>query len=339
MIIQPKISIIIPVYNVEKYLRQCLDSLVNQTLTDLQIICVDDGSTDNSLAILREYAEQDKRIEIYSKPNEGAGIARNYAYPYIKGKYTFFMDPDDWLELDGLEQVYTLAEKNSADAVCINCYMNDDVQAFNIPNQTCWISPDKRKRMWMLQFALANSWGKLYNSEFLIKNHIYFSESLRSHDHIVHWKSTLLGNTFCFYTSPIYHYRIVNNSSDNVIRYNHRCLSVIPAIQEIEEYLKEKNLYDDYITCFSPLKFQNFWFYYKNADNDTKAEFKKRFDIFTDKDWKELLKLHYPICLMGYCFFISYRYKTPVFLWVYGIVKRMYERITGKFPDDKLDNH
>ena len=126
----PKITVVIPVYNVEKYLRQCLNSVVNQTLKDLQIICVDDGSTDGSLALLREYADCDERIEVYSKPNEGAGIARNFAYPYIKGKYTFFMDPDDWLELDAFEQLFQLAEKNSADAVCINFYKNNQIHSF-----------------------------------------------------------------------------------------------------------------------------------------------------------------------------------------------------------------
>ncbi|MBQ6615925.1 MAG: glycosyltransferase family 2 protein [Thermoguttaceae bacterium] len=172
----PKITVAIPVYNVEKYLRQCLDSVVNQTLKDLQIICVDDGSTDGSLAIVQEYAERDKRIEVYSKPNEGLGITRNFVYPLIKGKYTYFMDSDDWLELDGLEHVYQLAEKYNADVVCLNYYKNDRVRSFPFQNQTCWVSPDKKKRMWALQFAFPFAWAKLYNTDFLTKNQIFFQK-------------------------------------------------------------------------------------------------------------------------------------------------------------------
>lgn len=332
----PKITVAIPVYNVEKYLRQCLDSVVNQTLKDLQIICVDDGSTDGSLAIVQEYAERDKRIEVYSKPNEGLGITRNFVYPLIKGKYTYFMDSDDWLELDGLEHVYQLAEKYNADVVCLNYYKNDRDRSFPFQNQTCWVSPDKKKRMWALQFAFPFAWAKLYNTDFLTKNQIFFSEALRSQDHIVHWKTFLLGNAFCFCPLPIYHYRIVKNSSENTIRFNHRCLSVISAMQEIENYLKESGLYEEYVSFFSSLKFHNIWYYYKRTDKDTKQEFKKRFDVFTQRDWKELLKLHHPISLKGYCFFIAQKYKFPVFLWIYGFIKRTYDKITGKYPGNNI---
>src|SRR5215469_13757361 len=108
---QPIISIIIPVYNVEPYLRQCLDSVVNQTMRDIQIICVNDGSPDNSRAILQEYANRDSRIEIIDKPNGGQSSARNAAYPHIRGKYTLFVDSDDWIERDLCEKTYRKAEE------------------------------------------------------------------------------------------------------------------------------------------------------------------------------------------------------------------------------------
>ena len=248
------------------------------------------------------------------------------------------MDPDDWLELDAFEQISSLAEKNNADFVCINYYKNDRVRSFPVENQTYWVSPDKSKRMWTLQFAFANSWGKLYNSDFLIKNQIYFSKALRSHDHIVHWKAVLLGNVFCFCSLPIYHYRVVKGSSANTIRRNRRCLSVFSAMQDIEDFLKEKNYYDDYVSYFSPLKFQTIWAYYKKTDKDTKLEFRKRFDVFTERDWKELRKLNYPISLLGYCFFVAQKYKFPVFLWIYGVIKRTYEKATGKYHYNNIAN-
>ena len=87
----PKVSVIIPVYNVEKYLRECLDSVINQTLSDIEIICINDGSTDNSLEILKEYAENDSRIKIITQENQGQGVARNNAIEAAQGEYLVFV--------------------------------------------------------------------------------------------------------------------------------------------------------------------------------------------------------------------------------------------------------
>ena len=96
---QPKVSIIVPVYNVEEYLVKCLDSLVNQTLKEIEIICINDGSTDNSLEILNTYAQKDSRITIIDKKNEGVSAARNTGLNISKGEYIMFVDSDDYLEL------------------------------------------------------------------------------------------------------------------------------------------------------------------------------------------------------------------------------------------------
>ena len=98
------VSVIVPVYNVEQYLKRCLQSIINQTLSNIQIICVDDGSTDGSLKILEEYAKEDSRIVVINKENGGPSSARNAAFPYVNGKYIYFVDSDDWLENDALEE-------------------------------------------------------------------------------------------------------------------------------------------------------------------------------------------------------------------------------------------
>ncbi len=115
-----KVSIIIPVYNVEKYLRQCLDSVVLQTLKDIEIICINDGSTDSSFDILKEYEEKDKRIIIINKENEGLSAARNLGILKARGEYIGFVDSDDWLELDFYEKLYNAAKKYQADIACTN---------------------------------------------------------------------------------------------------------------------------------------------------------------------------------------------------------------------------
>ena len=115
--IMVKVSVIIPVYNVEPYLKQCMDSVVGQTLKDIEIICVDDGSTDGSLDILREYAAEDNRIQIIEQKNAGAGAARNNGMRHATGKYLSFLDSDDFFEPRMLEKAYDLAEKDQADFV------------------------------------------------------------------------------------------------------------------------------------------------------------------------------------------------------------------------------
>ena len=118
----PKVSVIIPVYNVEDYLRECLDSVINQTLKDIEIICIDDGSTDNSLEILKEYAQRDNRIFIIDRENRGVGKSRNEGIEKANGEFVCFIDPDDLYPTnDILEKL--LNEDNLLNAVAriLNC--------------------------------------------------------------------------------------------------------------------------------------------------------------------------------------------------------------------------
>lgn len=110
-----KVSVIVPVYNVEQYLERCLKSLIEQTLKEIEIICVNDGSKDNSLSILKDYAKKDSRIKIINKENEGISAARNSGIDIAKGEYISFIDSDDWVDLDFLEKLYKSAIKVNAD--------------------------------------------------------------------------------------------------------------------------------------------------------------------------------------------------------------------------------
>ena len=99
----PEISVVIPFYNVQKYLKQCLDSVVNQTFNDIEIICIDDGSSDSSLDILNEYAKKDDRFKILTQENKGPSYTRNRGIDTAQGKYLYFMDSDDYIEPESLE--------------------------------------------------------------------------------------------------------------------------------------------------------------------------------------------------------------------------------------------
>ena len=121
-----KVSVIIPVYNTEKYLKECLDSIVNQSFEDIEIICINDGSTDNSLEILREYEEFDKRISVVCQENEGLSITRNNGIKLAKGEYVYFIDSDDYLELTALEELYTISKEKNLDILIFKLINFDD---------------------------------------------------------------------------------------------------------------------------------------------------------------------------------------------------------------------
>lgn len=113
----PKVSIVIPIYNVERYLRQCLDSVVNQTLKDIEIICVDDGSTDSSPDIIKEYVDKDPRVKVITKPNSGYGNSMNRGFDMAEGEYIGIVESDDYADPDMFEKLYEVASANDLDVV------------------------------------------------------------------------------------------------------------------------------------------------------------------------------------------------------------------------------
>ena len=123
---EPKISIIVPIFNGELYLEECLNSLVNQTFNDIEIICVNDGSTDNSMKILEDFQKKDSRIEIISQPNQGVSIARNNGVNQANGEYVLFVDSDDWLDLDACAELYSNAVSNDSDIVLFNSVIENE---------------------------------------------------------------------------------------------------------------------------------------------------------------------------------------------------------------------
>ena len=127
-----KISVVLPVYNVANYLRKCLDSLVNQTFEDFEVICVNDGSTDLSLGILEGYALSDSRFKIISQENKGLSGARNTGIQHVQGKYVLFVDSDDWLEENALEELYNHVKGFDSDITMFKFrYYNEDTNEFS----------------------------------------------------------------------------------------------------------------------------------------------------------------------------------------------------------------
>lgn len=186
-----KVSVIIPIYNVEKYLRQNLQSVAEQTLKDIEIICVDDGSTDSSFDIVKEFAASDSRFIPVQQKNAGAGAARNNGLRRARGKYLSFLDSDDFFEKDMLETAYNKAEETRADFVVFNSdqYLEDEKHF----KAVSWVvryaelppyQPFNRRSITdnIFKVFVGWAWDKLYNREWVLENKLWFQEQRTSND-------------------------------------------------------------------------------------------------------------------------------------------------------------
>lgn len=177
-----KISIITPVYNVEKYLKKCIDSILNQTLNDFELFIVDDGSVDNCGRIADEYAKRDSRVTVIHKKNGGAPSARNEGIKRAKGKYMYFPDSDDWIEEDYLEKLYNIAEKYDSDMVIsgftMEYFENNKEQSYkvSVPQKIYGNKKEVRDNIhsYFNNMMMAVPWNKLYKSSYIKNKQLLF---------------------------------------------------------------------------------------------------------------------------------------------------------------------
>lgn len=251
-----KVSIIIPVYNVEQYLEKCLDSLISQTLKDIEIICINDGSTDNSLEILNDYAKKDNRIKIISKENEGQGIARNLGIELAQGEFIGFVDPDDWVEPKMYEIMYNQAKKLSSQIVICDYkkYFEDndkycDVNIFRnavslTKSKAVKFRPEENidKNLFdnTLLVTPASVWNNIYESDLLKKNNIRFSNLRCYEDVLIVLQSRLLAKNISYINKALYYYRI--RKSSTLRSYDKRYLDLLNLIKLLKEYLTKNGL-------------------------------------------------------------------------------------------------
>lgn len=190
---QQLVSIIVPIYNVETYLPKCLDSLINQTYSNIEIICVNDGSPDNSSEILEKYAQNDKRIKIINQENKGLSGARNTGIENAKGEYILFVDSDDWIELNTCEKLYNIVKEKNCDIVTFilkSVYDsgNESIPFYFVNNNTFNSLINKNICFSKCQediikcFKNLFATDKLYKREFLNQNNIRFLENVKKHE-------------------------------------------------------------------------------------------------------------------------------------------------------------
>ena len=277
----PKVSIILPVYNVEQYLRECLDSVINQTLKDIEIICVNDGSTDNSLEIMKEYAANDNRIKIIDKPNSGYGHSMNVGINAAQGEYLGIVEPDDYITLDMYETLYNKAIEYNLD------FIKADFQRFlgDIDNRTFIyekldntnkfynkvLNPQENIELFKLTM---NTWSGIYKLEFLNQNHIRHNETPGAsfQDNGFWFQTFALAQRVYFINKPFYMNRRDNINSS--VKNKEKVYSMKHEYDFILEFLnKHQNLKEKLIYLYSYAKFNNYLFNFHRIDNKFKKEF------------------------------------------------------------------
>jgi glycosyltransferase involved in cell wall biosynthesis len=243
-----KVSVIVPIYKVESYLNRCVDSIINQTYSNIEIILVNDGSPDNCGNIIDEYAKTDSRIKVAHKQNGGLSDARNYGMQYVTGEFTLYVDSDDWLERKMIEKMVDKSLEFNADAVQIAFYYAyDDYLLFDNrydPKSSDPVVLNNKSLMFELvvnERVKNFAWGKLYKTD-IIRN-IPFDRGVLFED--VFWAHKVMHrvNTYVILNEPMYYY--YQRSDSIVATYSLRNLDIIRGLQERHTFIEE--FYDNLI--------------------------------------------------------------------------------------------
>ena len=307
-----KVSVIIPVYNADKYLRECLDSVVGQTLKDIEIICVNDGSTDASPAILEEYAKSDKCIKVISKPNAGYGHSMNVGFDAACGEYIGIVESDDFAELEMFEVLYNIAYEYDADVVKSNFFFYySKPKARNeffelVPKGSCG------KLFGHLEYTdvmyrKPSIWSAIYKREFIYKNGIRFTETPGAsyQDAAFNFKVWSCAERIYFVHEAYLHYRQDNELSS--VNSKSKVFCVCDEYDEMARFLEEHPEKKERLECLMHrIKYDSYMWNYDRIGAEFKLQFLERMaeefrdinkngkldrDLFEPWKWKTLNKI------------------------------------------------
>lgn len=343
--IKDMISIVVPIYNSQDYLENCLDSLINQTYKNIEIICVDDGSTDSSGRICDEYALKDSRIVVVHKENGGLSSARNTGNSYITGEYLMYLDSDDWIDLNTCEVALSIAKQHNADIVFWNYireFANSSQPRYIYDKENIIFETEEQITTLQRRFfgpyekelatpekldSIVTAWGKLYRSEFILNNHIKFvsTKEVLAED--------LLFNVYAFanvkkavYISKCFnHYRKENSESfthrykpDVVLRFKN-------LYAYLEEYINLNKCNDTFSIALNNRKCLNIigcGLNVLNADKtiNKRKEIKKVLNNICEKEVTKTLSLKYfPFHWKVFFFLVRARISYGVYLMLKAI--------------------
>lgn len=330
----PKVSIVLPIYNAEPFLRECLDSIINQTLKDIEIICVNDGSTDKSLDIIKEYANKDIRIRYIDKPNAGYGQTMNCGIDLATGEYIGIVEPDDFIELNMYETLYNKAKCTNVDFIKGDIYFwwshtnkrkySNIISDKNLYNKIQYDLSNKG----LTVSAIANCAG-IYKHKFLQNSNIRFNETPGAsfQDQGFYYQVTFYGKSALFINKPFYHYRQDNsNSSINTLN---KVNCIFEEYKFISKKLNELKHKEKFYPLFYSKMINSYLWNLSKSDNNMFSIFKNKIadeltsainnglskDIIGDTLWDKIspfinTKLIIPVILSADNNYAKYMYIT-----------------------------
>ena len=279
-----KVSIVVPIYNVERYLPECLDSILKQKLKDIEIICVDDGSTDSSLKICEDYAAKDSRVKVITKPNAGYGNSMNIGMDAACGEYIGIVESDDWVESGMFSDLYAIAKKHDADIVKSDYYefstsngkkqeyikTPTDKKYYNLPMSSYDTEEIYHFRM--------NTWTGIYKTAFIRRFDIRHNETPGAsyQDNGFWFKTISLAGVIVFTNKAYYHYRQDNPNSS--INSKGKVFCMCDEYKFIREFVDANpDVKKVHLKTFLAKKYYNYFYTYKRVANEHKLAFLERF--------------------------------------------------------------
>lgn len=278
----PKISVIVPVYNSEKYLEECLNSLIYQTYNNIEILCIDDGSSDKSSEILKKYENQDQRIKVFTQKNSGAAVARNLGLKKADGDYVSFIDSDDWILLN-LYQTFaeTLSEVGDLDLYMFNVgsYQSgcNDAIPFRFFDISDWKNHENELSIhqsidcvspFARNISAAN---KIFNLSFLRQHDILFPENLKYEDAAFHFKALFNAQRIVITDRIFYRYRRVDGSVSEFV--TEKCFDIFTIVDLIENDLRKTDLFEQNKYALFQYKYNVFGQHFTFCPDDLKEKY------------------------------------------------------------------
>ena len=274
------VSVIIAVYNCEQYLRECLDSLLNQSLKNIEIICVDDESTDSSYEILQEYAKKDKRVRVFQQEHSNAGNARNVGIANAKGEYLLFLDSDDFFDKDLCKTTYYYANNFNLDILLFNAYRYDNETGQTSKYQTLlntdFIIPkevfsayDLRKHLYHATSSCP--WTKLFSRKFVMENHMEYQPLPNSNDVYFTRTSLALAKRLMAINEKLVYYR-VNQKSNTQSKKHKNPLMFIEAYKKVRERLEKEGVFQDFYQTYLNVLITETVYNYKSTNTKEAKE-------------------------------------------------------------------
>lgn len=293
---QPKISVVVPVFNVEQVLPQCVESILNQTFKDFEVIFVDDGSEDNSLNILYHYEDMESRIQVLSQQNKYAGVARNRAMQIAQGDYLIFLDSDDFFEPNLLEEMYNSITREDCD-ICI-CGANSHNHISNekkpipslcktkfIPENIVFSKNSPEYHPYIYCFTTPAPWNKMFKRSFVQKNNLWFQNTRNSNDMFFSLMALSLAEKITINPKSLINYRI-NNSKSLQATKDSDFYSFYDALSKLKSGLIQRGIYEQVKDPF--INFALDCCLYNLGTMKKQTTFLELYDFIKNKAFKEL---------------------------------------------------